>query len=139
MKKKNFCTETKRVVYANPKEKTSYCKLDCIVELFPDQEIITWDLAQELGKKFPMLKYQYGDVFHIHIETKATCQAGDTFDARRGKTIAYSKAQFKLYHLIGRIYQYMEVYFARATAKAEEAKNMFARYAVREASFLDSI
>lgn len=139
MKKKNFCTETKRVVYANHKEKASYCKLDCLVELFPGQEIITWDLAQELAKKFPMLKYQYGDVFHVHIETKAVCQAGDTFDIRRGKTIAYSKAQFKLYHLIGRIYRYMEIYFAEGTAKAREAKNMFTRYAVREASFLNNI
>lgn len=139
MKKRNFCTETKRVVYTNPKEKTSYCKLDCTVELFPEQEIITWELSQELSKKFPMLKHQYGDIFDIHIETKATCQAGDIFDAEKGKTIAYSKAQFKLYHLLGRVYQFMEIYFAGGATRAKEAKEMFARYTSREAYFLDSL
>lgn len=139
MKKKNFCTETKRVVYANPKEKASYCQLDCLVELFPDQDMITWDLAQELMKKFPMLKHQYGDVFHVHIEAKAVCQAGDTFATRRGKTIAYSKAQLKLYKLVERVYQYMETYFAGGAIKSRAAKEMFHRYANRETSFLNAL
>jgi len=139
MKKKNFCTETKRVVYANPKEKVSYCKLDCTVELCPDRECIPWELAQEIERKFPLLGHDWGDTFTIHIETKATCHSGDTFDEKKGKTIAYSKAQFKLYHLLGRVYQFMEMYFARESRRAKEVKGMFARYAVRETSFLKSL
>lgn len=139
MKKKNFCTETKRVVYANPKEKVSYCKLDCVVELCPDKECMPWELTQEIKRKFPLLVHDWGDTFNIHIETKATCQAGDIFDAKKGKTVAYSKAQFKLYNLLGRVYQFVELYFERAAKDVKDTKEMFARYAVREASFLNNL
>lgn len=154
MKKRNFCTEVNRIVYANKKEQTSHCKLDCCINLFPDEDnMVPYALVDELKKRFPCeiknkegkvikqlgLKHDYGDVFHIHIETIATCHSGDTFDEKKGKTIAYSKAQFKLYHLLGRVYQFMEMYFARESERTKEAKEMFARYTLREASFLDDI
>jgi hypothetical protein len=139
MKKRNFCKEVKRIVYYNPKTQTTHCNLDCTIELYPEQETITWDLAKEIEKKYPLLKHQYSDVFTVHIETTAVCREGDTFDEKKGKTIAYSKAQLKLYDLLNRVYNYMEIYFGDRKYEAQEARRMFFRYANREASFLKGL
>ena len=95
--------------------------------------------SKEIEKKYPLLKHQYSDVFTVHIETTAVCREGDTFDEKKGKTIAYSKAQLKLYDLLNRVYNYMEIYFGDRKYEAQEARRMFFRYANREASFLKGL
>ena len=96
MKKRTFCEETKKVIYT--KGKKTYCKLDCTLDLFPEYSDVplSWDASKKLEKKYKNLKYDFGNCFTIHVEAVAVCQEGDTFDEKKGRTIAYSKAQRKL-------------------------------------------
>lgn len=155
MKKRQFCEEIKRVVYVDKEKQTSHCKLDCYITLFPDEDnMVPYALIDKLKKKYPCeiktkdgrvikqlgLRHDYSDVFYVHVETTATCHSGDTFDEKKGKTIAYSKAQLKLYHLLCRIYTDMENYFSKKQMEtSKEVREMFNRYAAREASFLSTL
>jgi len=153
MKKKSFCGEIRRIIYNDCENQTSHCKLDCIINLFPDKDdMVPYGLINYLKKKYPCkvkvkgetirqtgLEHQYADVFNIHIETRATCHSGDTFDAKKGKTIAYSKAQLKLYNLLERVFTDVEKFFEMNKDSATQAKQMFTRYANREASFLKTL
>jgi hypothetical protein len=100
---------------------------------------IPYDLAKSIEKKYPALRHDFADVFSVHIEATAKCQAGDTFDAKKGKTIAYSKAQLKLYNLLERVFTDVEKFFEMNKDSATQAKQMFTRYANREASFLKTL
>lgn len=154
MKKRNFCTEVNRIVYVDKEKQTSHCKLDCCINLFPDEDnMVPYALIDKLKKKYPCeiktkkgefikqlgLDYSYGDIFYVHVETTATCHSGDTFDEKRGKTIAYSKAQKKLYGLLERVYEDMAMFYAQSTFKVRDANAMFRRYKDREHNFLDNI
>lgn len=141
MKKRQFCNEIKRVVYTveSDEAKTSYCKLDCIVDLSSGGVELPWELFDYIRNKYPNIAHKCCDTFSIHIETKATCHEKDVFDEKRGKTIAYSKAQLKLYHLLRRIYADMENYFNKQMELSKEVKEMFDRYAAREASFISTL
>lgn len=141
MKKRQFCNEIKRVVYTveNDNAKTSYCKLDCIVDLSSGGVTLPWELTDYIRNKYPNIVHKCCDTFSIHIETKATCHEKDVFDEKRGKTIAYSKAQLKLYRLLRRIYADMENYFSKQMELSKEVKELFSRYRDREFNFLEKI
>lgn len=154
MRKRNFCTEVNRVVYVDKEKQTSHCKLDCCINLFPDEDdMVPYALIEKLRKKYPCeiktkdgkvikqlgLRYDYSDVFYVHVETTATCHSGDTFDEKKGKTIAYSKAQKKLYGLLDRVYMDMSVFYNLNSLKTRDACLMFNRYLNREHKFLDNI
>lgn len=154
MKKRNFCTEVNRVVYVDKEKQTSHCKLDCCINLFPDEDnMVPYALIDKLRKKYPCeiktkdgkvikqlgLKYDYADIFYVHVETTATCHSGDTFDEKKGKTIAYSKAQKKLYGLLARVYNDIDAFFYFNERKAGAAYSMFHNYKCREDRFLNGI
>ena len=154
MRKRNFCTEVNRVVYVDKEKQTSYCKLDCCINLFPDEDnMVPYALINKLKKKYPCeiktkdgkvikqlgLNHAYGDVFYVHVETTATCHSGDTFDEKKGKTIVYSKAQKKLYGLLERVFMDVSEFYVQNLVKARDAHAMFRRYKEREYRFLDSI
>lgn len=154
MRKRNFCTEVNRIVYVDKEKQTSHCKLDCCINLFPDEDnMVPYALINKLKKKYPCeiktkkgefikqlgLDYSYGDIFYVHVETTATCHSGDTFDEKKGKTIAYSKAQKKLYGLLERVYRDIAMFYTQNSLKARNAHAMFSRYWEREHRFLDTI
>lgn len=154
MKKRNFCTEVNRVVYVDKEKQTSHCKLDCCINLFPDEDgMVPYALINKLRKKYPCeiktkdgrvikqlgLRHDYSDIFYVHVETTATCHSGDTFDEKKGKTIAYSKAQKKLYGLLARVYKDILMFYDDNSLKAKDAYVMFDRYWEREHGFLDAI
>lgn len=154
MRKRNFCTEVNRVVYVDKEKQTSHCKLDCCINLFPDEDgMVPYALIDKLRKKYPCeiktkdgkvikqlgLRHDYSDIFYVHVETTATCHSGDTFDEKKGKTIVYSKAQKKLYGLLERVYGDIAMFYEQNLVKARDANAMFHRYRDREHRFLDSI
>ena len=154
MRKRNFCTEVNRIVYVDKEKQTSHCKLDCCINLFPDEDnMVPYALIEKLRKKYPCeiktkdgkfikqlgLRHDYSDIFYVHVETTATCHSGDTFDEKKGKTIAYSKAQKKLYGLLARVYKDIEIFYTQNRLKARDAYAMFSRYWDRENRFLDNI
>lgn len=154
MKKRNFCTEVNRIVYVDKEKQTSHCKLDCCINLFPDEDnMVPYTLIDKLKKKYPCeiknkdgkvikqlgLNHSYGDIFYVHVETTATCHSGDTFDEKKGKTIAYSKAQKKLYGLLARVYKDILMFYDDNSLKAKDAYVMFDRYWEREHKFLNTI
>ena len=138
MKKRTFCEEVKKIIYT--KGKTTYCKLDCALDIFPESEdvILPWDMCKKLESKYK-IKYTFGNQYEIHIEAAATCQEGDTFDEKKGRTIAYSKAQRKLYYLIYRMFRDIEPYLFRYTNDALNARKLFMRYFKREHNFLSKL
>ena len=138
MKKRNFCTETKRVVYID-RHNVAHCALECVVDLSCDGDGLPWELLSHIRDKYPNITYKCCDTFTIHIETKATCHGGDIFDEKKGKTIAYSKAQLKLYNLLSRIYADMEKYYNNQKKLSESVKEMFQRYENRERNFVENI
>ena len=139
MKKRNFCEEQKRIIYTVGK--TTHCKLDCRIDLFPDKEsvVLPYDMHKKLERKYKGLTYDFSDCYIIHIEAQATCQEGDTFDEKKGRTIAYSKAQAKLYRLLRRLFFDAEVYLLDATTETQETRHMFTRYFMRECKFLSTL
>lgn len=154
MRKRNFCTEVNRVIYVDREKQTSHCKLDCCINLFPDEDnMVPYALIDKLKKKYPCeiktkegkvikqlgLNHSYGDVFYVHIETQATCHSGDTFDEKKGKTIAYSKAQKKFYGLLARVYMDISRFYTQNSLKTRDIHAMFSRYWDRECRFLDGI
>lgn len=141
MKKKNYCTEDKRVVYMNTKTNVAHCILDCTVDLAPeDDDNIPWNLSQALRDKYSaVLEHQFGSVFKVHIETQAACQGGDSFDEKKGKTVAYSKAQLKLYNLLERVFEDMKVFLTKQAIEYTAVQEMFERYKKREENFVSSI
>lgn len=139
MKKRNFCEEQKRIIYTVGK--TTHCKLDCIVDLFPDKEsaVLPYDMHKKLERKYKGLTYDFGDCYTIHIEAQATCQEGDTFNEKKGRTIAYSKAQKKLYDLLRRLFFDVEKYLTDVATEAQNTRHMFNRYFAREYLFLSKL
>lgn len=138
MRKRQFCEERKRIVYTVGK--TTYCKLDCDVDLCPeDDRNIPDSLMMNITRKYKVLKHLFGSVFTVHIEAKATCRDGDTFDEKKGKTIAYSKAQHKLYDLMRRVFGDMEYFYLRQMEDNRDIFAMFQKYWLRESKFLQQL
>lgn len=139
MRKRNFCEEQKRIIYTVGK--TTYCKLDCFVDLFPNREnvVLPYDRSKKLEQKYKGLKYDFGNCYKIHIEAQVTCQEGDTFDEKKGKTFAYSKAQKKLYDLLRRLFFDVEKYLTDVATEAQNTRHMFNRYFAREYLFLSKL
>ena len=141
MKKKSFCTEDKKVLYVNSKTGVAHCILDCTIDVAPDNDDdIPWSLVTHLRDKYnAVLEQQYGSIFRARIETQAVCHGGDVFDAKKGKTIAYSKAQLKLYHLCKRVFADMQAFFDKKHQEYSAVQEMFKRYRAREYNFVKSI
>lgn len=134
IRKRNLFKEEKRVLY-HVGEKT-YCNLTISI-VFP--KILAAALIDRLFKRFKYCNMTYtenGPTWIITIKSVATCLKSDTFDEKKGKTIAYSKAQMKAYHIVERIYKTMVEYYAEQQQEYENKYQTMVGYLNREINFL---
>ena len=139
MRKRTVCKEKTKIIYNIGQ--VTYCKLHCQLDL-GDARTIPLELKFKICDKYKLtMSYTESPNFiiDIWISAKATCQQGDTFDEKKGKIIAYSKAQHKLYHLLVRIFKDISRYQYLRCIDAGRNASMFERYSNRESNFLSKL
>lgn len=138
-RKKNLIKEYKRVLYTNKKTKKTYCELDVGIVLSNNGTLPPQELMQKLQKMYSHCHFG-PDNDNILLITKikavAICSKDDTFDEKKGKTVAYSKAQMKAYDLAKRVYSNMSLFYAIKNAEFNEYWMSMVAYFNREVSFL---
>ena len=140
IKKKHLIKEYGKVLYCNKKNNKSYCTLHIGIVVSHNRVMPPADLILEMRKKYQhcfLRTDNNGDlVFVTTIKTVATCSENDTFNEKKGKTVAYSKAQMKAYDLAKRIYATMALYHTIKHAELEAGWMAMVAYYNREVSFL---
>lgn len=137
IRKRNLFKEEKRVLYHIGKK--TYCNLTISI-VFP--KIMPAELITRLFKRFKYCSMSYtenGPMWVIKIDAVATCLDSDTFDEKKGKTVAYSKAQAKAYNIAKRIYSVMADYYAEQQQEYENRCQTMIGYLNREMNFLDGM
>lgn len=140
IKKKCLIKEYDKILYCNKKNNKSYCTLHIGIIVNNNRVMPPTDLILEIRKKYPRCFLRTDNDGHIvlitTIKAVATCSEHDTFDEKKGKTVAYSKAQMKAYDLAKRIYATISLYHTMKHAEFEANWMTMATYYNREVSFL---
>lgn len=71
-------------------------------------DIVIKDFSKEVKLRFPQIKFSYttsvnDNSMKIIVYGKSYCSQNDSFDEKRGRDIAYAKANCKLYDIVKRI------------------------------------
>lgn len=139
VKKKNLIKEYNKVLYVNKKTKKSYCELDIGIVLSNNGTMPPMDLMQKLQKMYKHCYFGPIDenvLLIAKVKSTATCSKDDTFDEKKGKTVAYSKAQMKAYDLAKRVYSEVSLYYATKNAEFNNNWMSMVAYFNREVNFL---
>ena len=140
LKKRNLCRE---------EDKRFYKQGDvtiCVVSFNIPQSIFKWNdsLQRLVERKFPNVVCLWNNIAGQACPTctvVAHCspKKGDKYDEKKGETIAYSKAQRKMYSITTRILVLASNWAAEESAKLERAAAFMAMTCDREQRFIDSL
>ena len=111
LKKKDFVVEISKNYYEQPKVYKQGEIVMCVLKAaLPLREIMlgasTPKVIAKITKAFPEVKFNFNpnaEAFIISAKGKAVCSEEDVFDEAIGKSIAYAKAQGKIYSICSRI------------------------------------
>lgn len=138
-RKKNLVEEYQKVLYYNKKTKKTYCELTVGIVL-GNYLTLPRDLTRKFQRMYSNHSIQIDENNHTvllaNIKATATCSKDDTFDEKKGKTVAYSKAQIKAYDLAKRVYSEISTYYAIKNAEFNNNWMSMVAYFNREVSFL---
>lgn len=133
LKKRNFCRETKKKFYKHGEQTT------CVVAVrIPMSLYILGELWPVLKRKFPTVNM---DPIGLFFTVTGTCHpsGGDSYDEKKGMTIAYSKCQKKAYSLTARVLNRISNELAKLSAHYEKAAAFMMMASDRESNFLNSL
>ena len=140
IKKRHLIKEYGKILYCNKKNNKSYCTLHIGIVVSHNRIMPPADLILEIRKRYPHCFLRTDNdghlVFITTIKTVATCSENDTFNEKKGKTVAYSKAQMKAYDLAKRIFATISLYHTIKHAEFDASWMAMAAYFNREVSFL---
>ena len=133
LKKRNFCKETKKKFYKHGEQTTCVIAVD-----IPMSFDILGKLWPVLKRKFPTVRIVSTGLF---FTVTGTCHpsGGDSYDEKKGKTIAYSKCQKKAYSLTARVLNRISNELAKLSANYEKAAAFMMMASDRENNFLNSL
>jgi hypothetical protein len=138
-RKKNLVEEYQKILYYNKKTKKTYCELTVGIVL-GNYLTLPLDLIRKLQRMYSNYSIQIDENNHTvllaNIKAVATCSKDDTFDEKKGKTVAYSKAQMKAYNLAKRVYSEISTYYGIKSAEFNNNWMSMVAYFNREVSFL---
>lgn len=133
LKKRNFCREVEKKFYKHGEQTT------CIATIqIPMSFDILRELAPVIKRKFPTVKLDFTGMF---FTVTGTCHpsGGDSYDEKKGRTIAYSKCQKKAYSLTARVLNRISNELAKLSAHYEKASAFMMMASDRENNFLNSL
>lgn len=122
LKKKDFVVEISKNYYEQPKVYKQGEIVMCVLKAaLPLREIMlgasTPKVIAKITKAFPEVKFNFNpnaEAFIVTAKGKAVCSEEDVFDEAIGKSIAYAKAQGKIYSICSRIVKIIkEVYLSK--------------------------
>lgn len=133
LKKKNFCKEINKKFFKHGEQTT------CVVTVhIPMSYDLLEELAPVIKRKFPTVK---SHIVGLLFTVTGTCHpsGGDSYDEKKGKTIAYSKCQKKAYSLTARVLNRVSNELAKISAHYEKAAAFMMMASDRESNFLNSL
>lgn len=132
LKKRQFCVEVKKIFYQNNDVTT--CVLDVLIPL----GIKNYEINTIVEKKFPEA-HIISNCARFVIKGISKPRGGDKYDEKKGKTIAYSKAQWKAYSITTRILDILTDYYSSKAIIYSRAAEFLDMATDREREFLDSL
>lgn len=133
LKKRNFCKELSKKFYKHDEQTT------CVMDMgIPMDFYLVSLLYSPIRKKYPNVTMTpSGLIFTV----TGTCHpsGGDSYDEKKGKTIAYSKCQKKAYSLTARVLNRISNELAKLSAHYEKAAAFMMMASDREDNFLNSL
>ena len=140
LKKRNLCKEKDKRFYQTGEVTT------CVVSFIIPVSIFKWndELQKLIEKKFPGVICVWDrdvDFTCPFCTVVAHCgpQRGDTYDEKKGKTIAYSKAQRKMYSITTRILVLASSWAYQKAYELERSAAFMSMTCDREQKFIDSL
>lgn len=133
LKKRNFCREVEKKFYKHDEQTT--CVMQVVIPMSFDMTDLLWPMIK---RKYPTAKLSvYGPAFIV----TGTCHPhkGDSYDEKKGETIAYSKCQKKAYSLTARVLNRISNELAKLSAHYEKAAAFMMMASDRENNFLNSL
>ena len=133
LKKRNFCREVEKKFYKHGEQTT------CVATMqIPMSFDILGELWPVIKRKFPTVKL---DLTGMFFTVTGTCHpsGGDSYDEKKGRTIAYSKCQKKAYSLTARVLNRISNELAKISAHYEKAAAFMMMASDREDNFLNSL
>lgn len=133
LKKRNFCKELNKKFYKHGEQTT--CVMDMGIPM--DFDLVSL-VYYSIRKKYPNVRMvSSGLIFTV----TGTCHpsGGDSYDEKKGKTIAYSKCQKKAYSLTARVLNRISNELAKLSAHYEKAAAFMMMASDRESNFLNSL
>lgn len=133
LKKREFCKALERRFYKHGEQTT------CVVAVYMP---VNFDILEAL---WPILKGKFPtverDPMGLYFTVTGTCHpsGGDSYDEKKGKTIAYSKCQKKAYSLTARVLNRISNELAKLSAHYEKAAAFMMMASDREDNFLNSL
>lgn len=140
LKKKDFVVEISKNYYEQPKVYKQGEIVMCILKAaLPLKEIMlgasTPKVIAKITKAFPEVKFNFNpnaEAFIVTAKGKAVCSEEDVFDEAIGKSIAYAKAQGKIYSICSRIIKIIKEFYLNMAESNQNIEDFLMKASERE-------
>lgn len=140
LKKKDFVVEISKNYYEQPKVYKQGEIVMCVLKAaLPLREImlgaLTPKVINRITKAFPEVKFNFNpnaEAFIVTAKGKAVCSEEDVFDEAIGKSIAYAKAQGKIYSICSRIIKIIKEFYLNMAESNQNIEDFLMKASERE-------
>lgn len=140
LKKKDFVVEISKNYYEQPKVYKQGEIVMCVLKAaLPLREIMlgasTPKVINRITKAFPEVKFNFNpnaEAFIVTAKGKAVCSEEDVFDEAIGKSIAYAKAQGKIYSICSRIIKIIKEFYLNMAESNQNIEDFLMKASERE-------
>lgn len=144
LKKKDFVVEISKNYYEQPKTDKQGEIVMCVLKAaLPLRKVMsgasTPKVINKITKAFPEVKFNFNpnaEAFIISAKGKAVCSEEDVFDEAIGKSIAYAKAQGKIYSTCSRIIKIIKESYINIAEYNQNIEDFLMKAAERERSYV---
>lgn len=146
LKKSNLIVEVSKNYYEQPKtDKHGEITICVLTAALPLEKIMLGALVpkvlEKVNKAFPEVEFNFNpnaEAFIVSVNGKAVCSGEDTFDEAMGKSIAYAKAQGKVYSVCSRIVKIIKEVYLNIAKNNQNIEDFLMMSAEREKSYVKS-
>lgn len=146
LKKSNFVVKISKNYYEQPKtEKHGEITVCVLKAALPLKTVMLGALVpkvlDKVTKSFPEVEFNFNpnaEAFIVSANGKAVCSKEDTFDDAIGKSIAYAKAQGKIYSVFSRIIKAIKEIYLDMAEYNQNVEDFLRISADREKSYVSS-
>lgn len=146
LKESNLVAEISKNYYQQPKtDKHGEITICVLTVALPLKEIMLGALVpkvlEKVNKAFPAVEFNFNpnaEAFIVSTNGKAVCSGEDVFDEAMGKSIAYAKAQGKIYSICSRIVKIVKETYLKVAEHNQNIEDFLMMSAEREKSYVKS-